>query len=165
MKNAETGGLNETADRGLAQLQKMIKAGHDTASPGFCQISFDPFVQRPEPMTLASSADNGKPSILGRFQCDARSDRFNRGLEALKIPFGPEPDDTPTIRTPIKLEQQRLVISIKNSFGKTMAPQPLAVAAWAVVWFLPRIITFLFKKILEFDSKKHYHFTVPCGPG
>lgn len=114
-------------------------------------------------MTLASSADIGKPLILGRFQCDARSDRFHRSLEALKIPFGPEPDDTPTIRTPIKLEQQRFVVSIKNSFGKTMAPQPLAVAAWAVVWFLPRIITLLFEKVLEFDNKKYYHFIVPCG--
>jgi len=59
MKNAETGGLNETADRDLSQLQKIFKPGNDTANPGLCQIGFDPFSQRPEPMTLASSANAG----------------------------------------------------------------------------------------------------------
>ena len=116
-------------------------------------------------MALPSSANAGKPSVAFRFQCDARSDRFNRCLKTLKIPFRPESDDTPTIRTPIKLEQQRLYVPVKNSFGKTMAPQPVAVATWTTVRLLPWIISSLFEKILEFDSKKHYHFIVPCGPG
>ena len=41
----------------------------------------------------------------------------------------------------------------------------MTVAAWAAARLLPRIITLLFEKFLEFDNKKHYHFTVPCGPG
>jgi len=28
---------------------------------------------------------------------------------------------------------------------------------------LPWVITFFFEKFLEFDSRKEYHFPVPCG--
>ena len=105
------------------------------------------------------------PSILSRFQGDARSDRFNRSLEAFEISLGPYPDHAPTIRAPIKLEHQWVFISIKNGLGKTMTPQSMAVAAREVLRFGPRIITTLFEKVLEFDRKKYYHFTVPCGPG
>jgi len=57
VENAQTVGLNATAHRDLAQLQKTIKAGHDTANPEPRQIGVEPFVQRPEPMTLAGSAN------------------------------------------------------------------------------------------------------------
>jgi len=164
MQNANTGGLNATADRDLPQLQKVFKSSHDTANPGPCQIGHNPFFQRPEPMSLAGSADVGQPPVLGRFQCDARSDRFNRSLETFKVAFWPEPDDTPTIRAPIKLKQQGPLVSIKNGFGKTMSPKAVTVAAWAAARLPPRVISLLFEKFLEFDSKKHYHFTVPCGP-
>jgi len=59
VENAQTGGLNETADGDLSLLQKPIKAGDDTANPEPRQIGVEPFVQRPEPMTLAGSANAG----------------------------------------------------------------------------------------------------------
>jgi len=37
--------------------------------------------------------------------------------------------------------------------------------ASAVVRLLPWIITLFFEKFLEFDSRKDYHFTIPCGLG
>jgi len=106
----------------LTQLQKVIKAGYDTLTPHVGQINFDPFAQRSEPVTLPAALNTGYPSICGCFAGDARSDRFNRSLEALKIPFGSQPDDTTTIRTAIKLKQQRPYEPIKNSFSKTMTP-------------------------------------------
>jgi hypothetical protein len=59
VQNAHSGGLNATADGDLSQLQKTIKAVHGIAKPDSCQIGVDPFVQRPEPMTLAGSANAG----------------------------------------------------------------------------------------------------------
>jgi len=44
--------LNGAADRNLTQVQKIIKAGHDTFTPGVGQINFDPFTQKSEPVTL-----------------------------------------------------------------------------------------------------------------
>jgi len=44
-----------------------------------------------------------------------------------------------------------------------MTPYSVAVTAWTAVWLLPWIISLFFKKFLEFDSRKDYHFTVPCG--
>jgi hypothetical protein len=103
-------------------LQKVIKAGYDTLTPHVGQINFDLFAQRSEPVTLPAAANARQPSILPRFAGDARSDRLNRSLKALKIPFGSQPDDTTTIRTAIKLKQQRPDEPIKNSFSKTMTP-------------------------------------------
>jgi hypothetical protein len=122
IKNADVGRLNETANRDLPQLQKGVKPGQDTFNKGLGQIGFNPFFQGPEPMTLAGSANAGQPSITPCFQCDARSDRCHRRLKTLKIPFGTKPDDTTTVRTAIKLKQKRPIVSIKNSFGKTMTP-------------------------------------------
>jgi len=163
IKNAQVGRLNRSADRDLPQLQKVIKPEHDTLMPGVRQIGFDPFFQGPEPMTLAGALNASYPSICGCFAGDARSDRLNRSLKALKIPFGSQPDYTTTIRTAIKLKQQWPIVSIKNSFGKTMTPYSVTVTAWTAVRFLPWIISLFFKKFLEFDSRKDYHFTVPCG--
>ena len=41
----------------------------------------------------------------------------------------------------------------------------MAVTAGAVRRLFPWIITFFFEKFLEFDRKKDYHFSVPCGLG
>ena len=114
--------LNASADRNLAQLQKIIKTGHDTLTPGVGQINFDPLAQIPEPVTLPGAINTGYPSICGRFAHDARSDHLNRSLKAFKIAFGSEPDYTATIRTPVKLEQQWAGKPIKNCRCKTMTP-------------------------------------------
>jgi hypothetical protein len=73
-------------------------------------------------MALATAANAGKPSILCGFAGDARSDRLNRCLEALKIPLWSQPDDTTTLRAPVELKQQRLFIAIKDGVCKTMTP-------------------------------------------
>jgi hypothetical protein len=59
IKNAAVGRLNGAADRDLAQLQKIIKAGYDPFAPGVGQISGDPFFQGAEPMTLAAAVNAG----------------------------------------------------------------------------------------------------------
>jgi len=73
-------------------------------------------------MTLPGALNTANPSIGGCFGHDAGADRLNRSLKAFKIPFGPEPDYATTIRTAIKLEQQRAYKSIKNCRCKTMTP-------------------------------------------
>jgi hypothetical protein len=103
-------------------LQKIIKAGHDTLTPGVAQINFDPFAQKSEPVALPGALNASYPLICGCFADDARSDRLYRSLKALKIPFGSQPDHTTTIRTAIKLKQQRSYESIKNCLYKTMTP-------------------------------------------
>jgi hypothetical protein len=103
-------------------LQKIIKAGHDTFTPGVGQINFDPLAQKSEPVTLTGALNAGYPSICGGFAGDARSDCLNRSLETLKISFGSEPDYTTTIRTAVKLKQQRPYEPVKNCLCITMAP-------------------------------------------
>jgi len=49
--------LNGARHRNLTPLQKIIKAGNDTLMPRVCQISFDPFTQGYEPVTLATAAN------------------------------------------------------------------------------------------------------------
>ena len=156
--------LNGAADRNMTQLQKIIKAGYDTVTPGVGQINFDPSTQRSEPVALTGALNAGYPSICGCFAGDARADRLNRRLKALKIPFGSQPDDTTTIRAAIKLKQQRVLIAIKISFGKSMTPDSAAAATWTTLRLLPWIITPFFEKFLEIDRRKEYHFPVPCGP-
>jgi len=51
--------LNGAADRNLAQLQKIIKAGYDTFTPSVGQIDFDPFAQKSEPVTLPRAFNAG----------------------------------------------------------------------------------------------------------
>jgi hypothetical protein len=51
--------LNGAADRNLAQLQKIIKAGHDTFTPGVGQINFDPLAQKSKPVTLPGALNAG----------------------------------------------------------------------------------------------------------
>jgi hypothetical protein len=114
--------LNTATDRNLAQLQKIIKASHDTVAPGVGQINFDPLAQKSKPMTLPGALNASYPSICVCFASDAGSDRLNRSLKAFKIPFGPEPDHTTTIRAAIKLKQQRAYEPIKNCRRKTMTP-------------------------------------------
>ena len=114
-------------------------------------------------MTLTGAIHTGYPSICGCFADDTRSYRLNGGLKALKISFGSEPDYTTTIRTAVKLKQQRAYEPIKNCRCITVAPQSTAVTAKAAVGFLPWVIAFFFEKFLEFDSRKEYHFPVPCG--
>jgi hypothetical protein len=114
--------LNAAADRNLAELQKIIKTGYGTMTPSVGQINFDPLAQISEPVTLPGALNTGYPSICAFFAGDAGSDRLNRSLKAFKIPFGPEPDHTTTIRTAIKLEQQRAYESIKNCLSITMTP-------------------------------------------
>jgi hypothetical protein len=97
--------LNAAADRNLTQLQKIIKTGHDTLTPGVGQIDFDPLAQISEPVTLPGALNAGYPSICGCFAGDAGSDCANRSLKTLKIPFGSEPHHTTTIRTAIKFQQ------------------------------------------------------------
>ena len=122
MKNAKSSGLNRTADRKLIAFNKIIKAGYHTLLKGVCQIGFDPFSQGSKPMTLATAANAGKPSILCGFATDAFPDGLYRRLEALKIPLGSQPDDTTTLRTAIKFKQQRFVVTIKYGLRKTMTP-------------------------------------------
>jgi len=43
----------------MTQLQKIIKAGYDTVTPGVGQISFDPFAQKSEPVTLPGALSAG----------------------------------------------------------------------------------------------------------
>ena len=138
-----------TVSAGIASL---IKPGHNTFNPGLCQIGFDPFFQSPEPMPLAIAANAGQPSITGRFQCDARSDSFYLRLQAFKIPFGSKPDNTTTIRTAIKLKQKRLDVAIKNSFGKTMAPEAVTVTTRTGLRLLPWLIALY----LSIDSKNTF---------
>ena len=114
--------LNATADRNLTQLQKAIKAGHDTATPCVGQVNFDPLAQISEPVTLPSAFNASYPSIGGDFAHDAGADRFNGSLKALEIPFRSESDHAPTIRTPVKLKQQWADEAIKNCRCKTMTP-------------------------------------------
>ena len=125
--------------------------------PDVCQISVDSLTQGSEPVTLATAANTRQPSIGRWFAGYARPDRLNRSLKALKVSLGPQTDDTTTIRTAIKFKQQRLFITIKNSIGKTMSPQSVAVAAWTVIWLLPWVISTEYKKFLENDRKKDYH--------
>ncbi|MBC8394094.1 MAG: hypothetical protein H8E17_16200 [Deltaproteobacteria bacterium] len=122
IKNATASRLNGSTRWDLTQLQKIIKAGDDTLTPRVAQINFDPFAQRSEPVTLTGALNAGYPSICGCFAGDARSDRLNRGLEALKIPIGSQPDYTTTIRTTIQLKQQRPYEPIKNCLYKTVTP-------------------------------------------
>ncbi|MGB5618381.1 MAG: hypothetical protein WBM78_16165 [Desulfobacterales bacterium] len=144
-------------------MQKIIKAGHDTVTPGVGQINFDPLAQKPVPVTLPGALNAGDPSICGCFADDAGSDRLNRSLKTLKIPFGSQSDHTTTIRTAITFQKQWPYEPIKNCLCKTMSPQSPAVTAWATGGLLPWVITFFFEKFLEFDSRKEYHFLVPCG--
>jgi hypothetical protein len=122
MKNTKTGGLNRTADRKLIAFNKIIKTGYHTLLKGVCKIGFDSFLQCSKPMTLATAANADKPSILSGFATDAFPDRLYRCLEAFKIPLGSQPDDTTTLRAAIKFKQQRLVVTIKDGFRKTMTP-------------------------------------------
>ncbi len=46
-----------------------------------------------------------------------------------------------------------------------MAPNSAAATAWAGLRLFPWIIALFFEKFLEFDSRKDYHFTIPCGLG
>jgi len=71
IKNATAGRLNGSTRWDLTQLQKIIKAGYDTLTPGIGQINFDPFAQRSEPVTLPAAANARQPSILCRFAGDA----------------------------------------------------------------------------------------------
>jgi len=114
--------LNAAADRNLTQLQKVIKTGHDTVTPGVSQINFDPFAQISEPVALPGALNAGYPSICGCFAGDARSDCPNRSLKTFKISFGSQSDDTTAIRTAIKLEQQRPYEPIKKCRCITMTP-------------------------------------------
>ena len=114
--------LNAAADWNLTQLQKAIKAGHDTVTPRVGQINFDLLAQISEPVTLPSALNASYPSIGGDFAHDAGSDRLNRSLKALEIPFRSQPDDATTIRTPVKLKQQWANEPIKNCRCKTMTP-------------------------------------------
>jgi hypothetical protein len=114
--------LNSAADRNLTQLQKMIKTGDDTFTPSVGQINFDPLAQISEPVTLPSAFNTGYPLICGGFAHDAGSDRLNGSLKTFEVPFRSEPDHTTTIRTAIKLEQQRAYEPIKNGWCKTMTP-------------------------------------------
>jgi hypothetical protein len=60
-----------------------------------------------------------------------------------------------------------VLIAIKISFGKSMTPDSAAAAAWTPLRLLPWIIIdnhVLFRKFLEIDCRKEYHFPVPCGP-
>ena len=120
MKNAKSSGLNRTADRKLIAFNKIIKAGYHTLLKGVCQIGFDPFSQGFKPMTLATAANAGKPSIFRGFAGDTCSDRLNRRLETLKIPLGSQPDDTTTLRTAVKFKQQRFVVTIKYGYNKPL---------------------------------------------
>jgi hypothetical protein len=79
-------------------------------------------------------------------------------LKTLKIPFGPQPDHTTTIRTTIQLKQQGLVEAVKNSSSKTMPPYTSASASWAALGPGPWIISAFTKKNLEYDRKKEYHW-------
>jgi hypothetical protein len=59
ISNEDVCRLNGAADRNLAQLQKIIKAGHDTFTPGVGQINFDPLAQKFEPVTLTGALNAG----------------------------------------------------------------------------------------------------------
>jgi hypothetical protein len=45
-----------------------------------------------------------------------------------------------------------------------MAPNGAAATAGAGLWLFPWIIAPFIEKLLEFDSRKDYHYPVPCGP-
>ena len=66
--------------------------------------------------------NTGYPSICVGFAHDAGSDRLNGSLKTFEVPFRSEPDHTTTIRTAIKLEQQRAYEPIKDCLSITMSP-------------------------------------------
>jgi hypothetical protein len=70
-------------------------------------------------------------------------------LKTFKKSFWAKPYHTTTIRTSIKLKRQRLVITIKNSSGKTVSPYRIPLASRAVVRAWPGIISAFMKKKLE----------------
>jgi hypothetical protein len=45
-----------------------------------------------------------------------------------------------------------------------MTPNGAAATARAGPWLFPWIIALFIGKFLEFDSRKDYHYSVPCGP-